>query len=57
MSFGTWVVEKHCPKVDSRINIQDIGIVARFNQAKLSKFRRDFLLTNKQTRFVIFTLM
>jgi hypothetical protein len=23
----------------------------------LSKFRRDFLLTNKQTRFVIFTLM
>ncbi len=53
-NFGCW---KKCQKMDSRINIQDVGIVAMFSKGKMSKFRRDILLMDKQIRFVICTLM
>jgi hypothetical protein len=43
--------------MDSRINIQDVGIVAMLSKGKMSKFRRDILLTNKQIRFMISKLM
>jgi hypothetical protein len=38
-------------------NIQDISIMAMGSKAKLSKLIRDTLLINKQTRFMICTLM
>jgi len=59
MSFGTWVVEKNSLKW-----ILEYSFIQNkhsrhwdYSKAKLLKFRKDFLLTNKQTRFVICTLM
>ncbi len=48
---------KKCQKMHFGRNILDISIMAMVSKAKLSKLIRDVLLINKQTIFMICTLM